>query len=590
MNWAMQPQDTTALRAVVNELQTQLVPARFEKAQQPASTWVQLGFRTLTQRLWLDLHWQADAARFHAIPAPPRQGEGSTLAQQLQHGLAGLALVRLEQPPWERVVQLGFAERPGAVEQRRLVLELMGRHSNLFLLDHQDQVIATGRQVRDHQSRWRPIGTGDSYGPPPPLQGAIASATEAEQRWRQRLCLVPEPIAAALLHSYRGLSPALRDQLLEAAEVAPECSTDSLSPSQWQQLHSAWLQWLNALEQGAMHFQPWRDGYRCWQPQPPGAQQPAAQKPAAPTDLALNLALASYYDEGLRRQRCQRRRSQLQQHLQQLIKREQRDWQQQQQLMQRSEGEALLQRQADLLLCRPDVASSGHQRLLLQDPCGGPELAVELNPQLSLVVQAQKLYQKARKLRRSVAAIEPRLRLHHNRLELLENSLLQLELADSEDEALLDALEEDLAPFLQKRAPGRRQAKREVNEPQPLCVNVPGGLRLLVGRNHRQNDWISFRQARRGDLWFHAQEQPGSHVVLKGSEGDAGDADYQAAADLAAHFSRSRGNRRVPVVMVPVEQLQRIPGMAAGLVRHGGGSILWGEPERALTLLPSLQQ
>jgi predicted ribosome quality control (RQC) complex YloA/Tae2 family protein len=79
-------------------------------------------------------------------------------------------------------------------------------------------------------------------------------------------------------------------------------------------------------------------------------------------------------------------------------------------------------------------------------------------------------------------------------------------------------------------------------------------------------------------------------VVLKGSEGDAGDADYQAAADLAAHFSRSRGNRRVPVVMVPVEQLQRIPGMAAGLVRHGGGSVLWGEPERALTLLPSLKK
>jgi predicted ribosome quality control (RQC) complex YloA/Tae2 family protein len=102
-----------------------------------------------------------------------------------------------------------------------------------------------------------------------------------------------------------------------------------------------------------------------------------------------------------------------------------------------------------------------------------------------------------------------------------------------------------------------------------------------VGRNHRQNEAISLRLARRGDLWFHAQEQPGSHVVLKSSEAAAAGADLAAAADVAAHFSRARGNARVPVVMVAVEALQRIPGAVEGTVRHRGGEILWGEPERA---------
>jgi predicted ribosome quality control (RQC) complex YloA/Tae2 family protein len=110
-------------------------------------------------------------------------------------------------------------------------------------------------------------------------------------------------------------------------------------------------------------------------------------------------------------------------------------------------------------------------------------------------------------------------------------------------------------------------------------------LRLQVGRNHRQNEWISLRQARRGDLWFHAQELPGSHVVLKGSERQVADADRQAAADLAAHFSRGRGNRRLPVVMVAVEELQRIPGAVPGTVRHRGGTVLWAEPDRATALL-----
>lgn len=116
-------------------------------------------------------------------------------------------------------------------------------------------------------------------------------------------------------------------------------------------------------------------------------------------------------------------------------------------------------------------------------------------------------------------------------------------------------------------------------------LRTDGGLLVQVGRNHRQNEWISLRQARRGDLWFHAQECPGSHVVLKASLATPNQSDLETAADLAAHFSRGRGNRRVPVVMVPTDDLQRIPGAGPGTVRHRGGALLWGEPERALILL-----
>lgn len=578
----MQPQDTTALQGVVQELSPLLIPSRFEKAQQPSPTAVQLGFRTLRQRLWLELHWQADCARFHAVPAPPRSGEGSTLAQQLQHGLSGLALVRLEQPPWERVIELGFAQRPGAPEQRRLVLELMGRHSNLFLLDERGVVVATGRQVREHQSRLRPIGTGDAYSPPPPLQGAIPDPAEPQESWQKRLQLLPLPLGKALMDSYRGISPALRNQLLQSAELDGQLPVTALQSGEWNQLFAAWQQWLQALN-APLQFRAQGTGYRCWSPEPPSAPSPGEP-------LAFNLALAHYYGEGQRQQQFQRRSQQLKQQLQQLISKEQRELQRQQQLLQRSDDEGLLQKQADLLLCRPDVNSTGHGQLRLADPDGGADLELQLDPQLSLVHQAQKLYQRARKLRRSVAAIEPRLQLHRQRLELLENSRLQLELAEQGDAALLEALAEDLTPFLEARRSNRSQRRERERQgvPQPLELSSPDGLRLLVGRNHLQNDWISFRQARRGDLWFHAQEQPGSHVVLKGSEQLAGDGDLQAAADLAAHFSRSRGNRKVPVVMVPVEQLQRIPGMGPGLVRHGGGDVLWGEPDRAVALLPTL--
>jgi predicted ribosome quality control (RQC) complex YloA/Tae2 family protein len=188
-----------------------------------------------------------------------------------------------------------------------------------------------------------------------------------------------------------------------------------------------------------------------------------------------------------------------------------------------------------------------------------------------------------------VAAITPRLELHQQRLAAIDTSLTFLEQA--ENDAQLTAVEEDLPALLPSRdsqgtGPSRRLRRGPAGgAPAPLELRSSGGLRLQVGRNHRQNEWISLQQARRGDLWFHAQECPGSHVVLKGSEGTPSDEDLQEAADLAAHFSRGRANGRVPVVMVPTGDLQRIAGAGPGTVRHRGGTVLWAMPERAAGLL-----
>ena len=113
--------------------------------------------------------------------------------------------------------QLGFAPRPNAPEQRQLILELMGRHSNLFLLDEHQQVISSGRQVREHQSRLRPISTGDTYSAPPPLQGAEPQQQESleplllQEQSLQAAALLPAPrldaagmASAAELRALRG--------------------------------------------------------------------------------------------------------------------------------------------------------------------------------------------------------------------------------------------------------------------------------------------------------------------------------------------------------------------------------------------------
>ena len=552
----LQAVDVTTLRAVLAEWRPLLLPSRFEKAQQASPQALQIGLRSLSGSHWLELSWQAEAARLHTIPPPPRQGDGSTLAQQLQHGLKGLALIEIQQQGWERVVELGFARRPGEPVLRWLVVELMGRHSNLLLLDADRQVVALARQVKPQQSRLRPIGTGDPYQPPPPLAGEPPRLEESFGSWQRRLRLVPLPLQQALRDAYQGISPALLRQLLPCGWG--ELAVDSISPEQWQQLWQGWRQWLEAVQMGRFSWQLEPAGYRCW-------AGSSGDTPAANPALAINQGMAAYFSEHLGAQLLVQQRQQLQHRLQATLERESRQASEQQALLDAvPEGEAL-QRRADALLS-------------------------QLQPSRQCIEEAQKLYKTARKRRRSVAAIIPRLELHRRRLASLEASLTYLEQADSLEQvgSLVGELEALLAERGQRKPAGGRQRRRagEIEGvPQPLELHTPSGLPVQIGRNHRQNEWIAFRQARRGDLWFHAQELPGSHVVLKSSERLASDADLQAAADMAAHYSRGRGNRRVPVVMVPTEELQRIPGAAPGTVRHRGGSVLWGEPQRALSLL-----
>jgi predicted ribosome quality control (RQC) complex YloA/Tae2 family protein len=539
-----------------------LVPARFEKAQQSDPHTVQLALRRLNGSQWLELSWLAEAPRLLAIPPPPRQGEGSTLAQQLQHSLRGLALVAIHQEGWERVVTLSFAQRPGEAPQKRLVLELMGRHSNLFLLDSTDRVVALGHQVRPGQSRLRPIGTGTAYRPPPPLGGEPPGLEETETSWRRRLQLLPLPLGKALRDAYQGISPALARQLARGAcpsvpsSVAPvslEQAVGTLTPGEWQGLWQGWRQWLTVVQtqQYALHWN--GDGsFTCWGTLP-GTEEPEA--------LSINRGLATYYARELGQRQLEQRRQSVRHRLQAAAAREQQQAEQQAERLAAVPGSTMLQRQADGLLSQP-------------------------NPSRDQIDRAQALYRQARKLRRSVAAIEPRLAWHRQRISWLEASLTFLDQA--EDSAGLGALEEELLELQGRRSESasRRQPRRGApGVPTPLELRTATGLRVQVGRNHRQNAWISLRQARRGDLWFHAQECPGSHVVLKASEQPAEEGDLQAAADLAAHFSRARGNVRVPVVMVPTEALQRIPGAAEGTVRHQGGEIRWGEPARALPLV-----
>ena len=408
-------------------------------------------------------------------------------------------------------------------------------------------------QVRDHQSRIRPISTGDLYRPPPVLQGHPPSSEESFERWRDRLSLLPLPLKKALQQTYQGISPPLARQLAGQQLNTP---VNELTSSAWQALHQRWREWLDSLNAPLHHLVEDGDGGYSIHVVPSSDLTVTAS--SAQADLALQLG--NWYRERLDRRELNRTCQELIQRLQRWKTKELSALSDQRNRLAACAESESLQQKADALLCLP-------------------------RPSRDEVDQAQKLYRRARKLRRSATILEERIAHHTERLDLISGSeafIEDLQAAAWQDmpsriEALT-GLKRELEDLL--NPVGRQgQHRQQQHTPQPLEIRSPSGLSIQVGRNHRQNEWISLRQARSGDLWFHAQECPGSHVVLKSSAALAEEDDLQLACDLAAYFSRARGNVRVAVVMVATEQLQRIAGAAPGTVRHSGGEVRWGDPQ-----------
>ena len=159
--------DITSIKSVLHNLSEEVLPSRFETAQQPESNIIQFCLRGINSQTWIEVSWDSDNARILKIKRPEKIGAESTLSKQLRYGLKYMVLVTIEQDKFERVIKFGFAKKPGDEINKYLIVELMGKHSNIFYLDNNQKIIAVGKQIKSNQSSFRIVSTGSIYSDPP---------------------------------------------------------------------------------------------------------------------------------------------------------------------------------------------------------------------------------------------------------------------------------------------------------------------------------------------------------------------------------------------------------------------------------------
>ncbi|MCM1985380.1 Rqc2 family fibronectin-binding protein [Lyngbya confervoides] len=576
----MQGVDYTTLVASCHELSQRWIPSRVEQFYQRDRYTLCMAIRTAHKRGWMEISWHPQAARIALGSPPPKHPDTFTFSDQLRHQINGLALVDLTfKRPWERVVELKFAQRPQDPIQGSLMVEVMNKYSNVVLLNADQVIVAAAHQVSAQQSRQRPVQTGQPYEMPPRQFAAQPNVNESYDHWRSQVQLIPQPLIRALIQTYQGVGSRLANRLIRAAGLQGTQSVDQLAPQDWQRLFDQWQHWLRCLAQASFTPALCADGYTVLGLE---ADQPMP---------SVSEMLQQYYGEALAVQAFERLRHQLVQAVGVRLKKlGQKADQFQRQLMAEAEADQIRD-QADLLMAYLHRWQPGMATIVLQDFVTGKDRTISLDPELNAVQNAQKLYKKHQKLKRSRDYIQPLLHEVQREMAYLDQvdaTIASLETYETDlDLEALQEIREELVQEGYLSLPGDRR-RSSTAQTHYRSLKTPSGFTVLVGRNNQQNDHLTFKTAGSYDLWFHAQEISGSHVLLRLDAGVAvQEDDLQFCANVAAYFSRARQSDQVPVVYTQPKYVFKPKGAKPGMAIYQQEQVLWGTPQAIGDLVSS---
>jgi predicted ribosome quality control (RQC) complex YloA/Tae2 family protein len=546
--------DALTTAAIATELRAKLLDGRVQQVLLPDRLSVALEIYAHRQRRYLFASAHPQTARIHLLAAKPRRGvDGVTpLLLLLRKYVRGARLVELHQPPAERVLHLVFDGPHGPIT---LVVEAIGRQSNLVLLAEDGSVLDAVKRVGPEMSRSRLVLPSHAYAPPPP-QDKLFPADVTEYRLRQLLAGWPPetPLRQALVGGIAGISPlaareiAFRalgdtDVVVEAVErITPlleACRGLILEPPQPCLVFDEGDQVVAFAPYSLTHMGTWKplgsmsEAVAAYFSQEPGSYQAAK----APLFQAIQAG----------RERLARRRERLAEE-------------------QSSAGDPeTLKQMGEAILAYAYQIQPGETELAAEWVLGEPPLRVKLDPELSPSENAEAYFRRYRKAQRAATEIPAQVAHVKAEQEHLEQLAQDLDMAENRPE--IDAVGSALAQAGYLKGKRRRSTSPSA---RPLRFTSPDGLTVWVGKNALQNEELTFQRAVPDDLWLHARGIPGAHVMVQAEGQTVPEPTVEWAAGLAAYYSRGRDDTQVDVDVVQRRNVRRLKGGRPGQVvyRH----------------------
>ena len=584
------PLDALCLSGLVRELDGIVTGGKLDKIYQPGRDEVLFAVRTPAHgnvRLLLSANPNHPRPQLTQL-SRENPDKPPMFCMLLRKHLSGARLLSVEQPGLERVVifTLESLNELGDRVERKLVLEAIGRRSNLILLDETGRILDCMRRVESTLGssgpQQRALLPGMFYRLPP-AQDKLDPMAQSREDLERLLSAAPEEAQGDkwLLDAFNGLSPLVCRELNFQAGGATDARLNTLGP----QGRARLLDGLEALlaQVRAGRFSPTlllRDGAP-WDFTffPVGQYGPLVESVSFPTFSEL---LDQFYEQREHLERVKQRGQDLIRSVTTARDRTARKIAHQEQELEATRDRERLRQLGDILTSNFYQMERGMARLRtvdFYDP-EGKEILIPLDPLLTPQQNAAKYYKEYNKAKTAEAVLTQQLEKNRRELDYLNSVLDTIPLAEGERD--LQEIRQELTDTGYLRRPAKARGREKRVSSKPMEFRSSSGLRISVGKNNTQNDLLTCKQAFKSDIWFHTQKIHGSHVILwtEGREPDL--QSVHEAACLAAWFSQARGGGKVPVDYTPVKYVKKPGGARPGMVVYTTYETAWVAPSEEL--------
>jgi len=578
--------DAITFRLFSRELEEKLVNSRLQKVFQPADFEFVFRFRLPGDNYFLFLSLEANNQRMHPIPCKYSKSRIPTsFCMLLRKHIEGGKVLYVSQMGNDRILRLDIAsymESLGAIE-RILMIELTGKTSNLIICDENERVISAFNR-RDPR---RDLTTGQQYELPPPPQGInpflieekdFFSLVDAGKNQEQS-------VKEFLFSTFTGMTRDFAREIIFHSGIGYSTPIKKISERQKMTLYKSFSNFIEKIEESDIHptvyyskedenmegnpirFAFWDfDMFENFPKESVESIGETIQAVFYPVTAGKQFNELKKEYTGILKKKIKK--------VSRRLKKQEKD-------LKGAEGSIALKKWGELILAYIDRIPEKAREIEVDDYYKDtPEkITIKLDPSLSASDNAQAYFKKYKKAKRGLSIIKDRLQISADELSSLETALYEVEEAESIEE-LNDIIEsfqlQDILPLTER--PGKKKTDIPFG---PRKYEISPGYVAIVGRNSRQNEEVTLHIAQKDDLWFHARQIPGSHVVLriqKPSKPVPDDVIYKTAS-IAAYFSKGRNSSKVPVDYTRVRNVRKVKGQKAGKVFYVNEKTIYVQPE-----------
>lgn len=572
--------DAVAVKALVAELQC-LVGGRVDKVHQPERDEIAIGVRTYDESFRLLISASPAHPRIHLSTHSKSNPKTAPLfCMLLRKHLASGRITAITQVGFERIVKVSVEsyDELGDYTEKSLYVEIMGRHSNVILVNNEGRIIDSIKRIDESMSSVREILPGGVY-ELPPIQSKTALAdweTETDLEF-----LGTQKVDKAIISQIAGISPLTAREMVYNVFGTTDVLSDAVNTNRYAMLKLE----INKLKSRTENndFEP------CMIEDTQTGK--LVEFSAIPIEQYETLAKVVKYesmselvDEFYYKRDVNERMRQKTADLVKLLNNHRERIAKKMAILRSTLSDAekmdTYREYGDLITANIYRIQEGHKSVELENYFDEnmKTVKITLDPSLSPSQNAQKYYKKYNKSKTALKEAQKQLEQSAEELEYIESTLAMVETADRLED--ISVIRRELANEGYIKRSTNAQKKQKAEQSKPMHFVSSDGFDIYVGRNNTQNDYLTLKLANSSDLWFHTKDIHGSHTVIKlGLDKDVPKQTILEAAALAAYYSKARESSQVPVDYTTIKNVKKPNGAKPGMVIYEHYNTVYIKPE-----------